>query len=180
MKLVTSVVALCIVVGFTAGSPVRATDVRPCPAQPLTVGELLALADDAGYAGFLGQLNPAGLACFGGSDVRVIGFVDEPEGLGGVSAVVIEPRWLTERGLFLHPSSAGTSDASGAFYAVRTRPVPATRTGATRAAGCPWSPTSTIRRRRRATRRDRPTRTHPPKKRRSRCAARSSCCPRSA
>lgn len=122
MKFVTSVVALCIVVGFTAGSPVHATDVRPCPAQPLTVGELLALADDAGYAGFLGQLNPAGLACFGGSDVRVIGFVDEPEGLGGVSAIVIEPRWLTERGLFLHPSSAGTSDASGAFYAVAYPP----------------------------------------------------------
>jgi hypothetical protein len=97
--------AFFALIAWAAGSPVHAADVPPCPTAPLTVKELLALADDAGFAGFAGQLNPNGLACFEGSDVTVVGFVQEPEGLGGTSAVVIEPTWLTEWGLFLYATS---------------------------------------------------------------------------
>ena len=100
-KLAFLAVMVLLVTALVASSPARATDVRPCPAPPLTVDELLALAGDAGYAGFAGQLNPDGLACYGASDVMVVGFVHEPDGLGGTGAVVIEPTWLTEWGLFL-------------------------------------------------------------------------------
>ena len=62
-------------------------------------------AGDAGYAGFAVQLNPDGLACYGASDVTVVGFVHEPDGLGGTNAVAIEPTWLTEWGLFLYASA---------------------------------------------------------------------------
>src|SRR5690349_2850506 len=75
-----------------------------CPSQPLTVDELLGLWDNGAAAGFMGLVNVNGRRCYGDSNLTVIGYVDAPEGLGGTSATVIKPMWLTEWGLMLAPS----------------------------------------------------------------------------
>jgi hypothetical protein len=122
-KVVSLAFVLVLLFASGAASRAHATDVRPCPATPVTVDELLGLADGAGFAGFAGQLNPGGLACYEGSDVTVQGFVQEPEGLGGTSVVVIEPTWLTEWGLFLYASSRERDGAPvGPAYVVAYPP----------------------------------------------------------
>ncbi len=116
-------IAVGIVVGGSlvgaAPEPVLASG---CPAQPLTVGELRGLWGGE-FAGFAGMTNPRGRACYGGSSVRVIGFVDQPEGVGGTSAAGIKPAWLTEWGLLLYgASNAISTDHANDFYTIAIPP----------------------------------------------------------
>lgn len=94
-----------------------------CPDPPLTVVELRRLWDDGGFAGFMGMTNAAGLQCYGRADVRVIGFVDAAEGLGGTSATYITPSWLTESGLTLYGSANAIRNGMvNDFYVVAIPP----------------------------------------------------------
>lgn len=107
------VIVACASVG---ADPPGASGTSGCPATPLTVVELRSLWDGV-YAGFAGMTNPRGRACYDGSSVRVIGYVDMPDGLGGISASGIRPAWLTEWGLFLYPSarSIATGHANDSY-----------------------------------------------------------------
>ncbi len=98
----------------------------PCPSQPLSVADLRRLwSDGGGYAGFNGATNPRFHECFGRSDVRIRGFVNRPDGLGGTSATVMEPGWLAEAGaLILFGSSRELAPGYGAgsFYGISVPP----------------------------------------------------------
>lgn len=115
--------ALGIVVGASLVAAVPdAVLASGCPAQPLTVGELRGLWSGE-FSGFAGMTNPRGRACYGRSNVRVIGFVDQPEGLGGTSASGIKPVWLTEWGLILYgASNAISTDHANDFYTIAIPP----------------------------------------------------------
>ena len=105
--------------------PVMARTV-PCPDQPLTVGDLRRLWSDGGdFAGFMGATNPRFHECFGRSEVRIRGFVNRPDGLGGVRPTVMKPTWLAERSaLILFGSSREIAPGYGAggFYAISVPP----------------------------------------------------------
>ena len=67
--------------------------------------------------------NPRGRACYASADVRVIGFVDVPDGLGGTSASGIKPGWLTEWGLWIYgTSNAIATDHANDSYTIATAP----------------------------------------------------------
>jgi len=118
---------LAMVVGIVAGasfvgSPPGVANAAGCPSTPLTVGELRALWDGE-FSGFAGMTNPRARACYGGADVRVIGYVDMPDGLGGTSASGIKPFWLTEWGLMLYgASNAIRTNHANDSYVIATAP----------------------------------------------------------
>lgn len=96
--------ALAAAVSATGLSQPGSAEAAGCPSTPLTVGELRGLWDGE-FAGFAGMTSPRGRGCYGAADVRVIGYVDTPDGLGGTNASGIVPAWLTEWGLLLYGSS---------------------------------------------------------------------------
>lgn len=106
-------------------APVSAGTV-PCPAQPLTVADLHRLwTDGGGFAGFMGATNPRFHECFGRADVRIRGFVNRPDGLGGTRPTVMKPTWLAESSaLILFGSSREIAPGYGAggFYAISVPP----------------------------------------------------------
>jgi hypothetical protein len=125
MRLRRRLVATVLVIVAAASigeSPPGVANAAGCPSTPLTVGELRSLWDGE-YAGFAGMTNPRGRACYGGADVRVIGFVDVPDGLGGTSASGIKPGWLTEWGLWIYgTSNAIATDHANDSYTIATAP----------------------------------------------------------
>lgn len=119
-------VLLCTgAVAATNAGPVTART-TPCPDQPLTVSDLHRLWLDGGdYAGFNGATNPRFHECFGKSEVRIRGFVNRPDGLGGTSTTFMKPGWLAEAGaLILFGSTRELSPGYGAgtFYGVSVPP----------------------------------------------------------
>src|SRR5690242_4197594 len=122
-RLVIATVAVGILLAATAvpgtTSPVSAVE---CPAQPLAVGELTALWDHGGYAGFMGLVNHNGRRCYGDADLTVVGYVDSPEGIGGVNSFVIKPLWMTMSGLMLMSGSAADRHGSSWFYPIAMPP----------------------------------------------------------
>ena len=67
-----------------------------CPRSPISVADLVALQADRGplqaFPLSVARMNERALACFGGRELRFVAFVDQPGGLGGVTAYTITPR----------------------------------------------------------------------------------------
>ncbi len=99
-----------------------------CPRSPVTVADLVALQADRGlldrFRLAVVPTNERALACFGGSEIRFVAFVNQPGGLGGTEAYRITPLWITNPTLIVfgsnHEAAPGVGD--GPFFFISTRP----------------------------------------------------------
>ncbi len=123
-----AVLALALSAVLPALAPVPAAARSPaCPDRALvTVGELLDLAPSMGGASKYGswRANRRAHACFGGATIRLRGFANWPEGIGGTSISGVEPRYFEWPQLFLFTSGreVATGYGAGPFYGIVVPP----------------------------------------------------------
>lgn len=80
-------------------SPVASTSAAAgpaCPTEPVNLDDLIGLRRDIGplTTRYTDRLNERALACIGSSDVHLVAFVANPEGLGGTVGYTVSPAWL--------------------------------------------------------------------------------------
>lgn len=100
-----------------------------CPRPPISVADLVGLqADDGPLARFplgVARMNERALACFGGREIRLAAFVNDPSGLGGTQAYRITPTWITNPSLIVFGSAREIQPGfgDGPFFFISTRPT---------------------------------------------------------
>ena len=123
-----AVLTAALLLPAIAVAPVSAQD--RCPEPPLAVPDLYGLWERGGplrdrYPLPVSQINEQGLACYGSQTLTLRVFVAPPGGVGGTSAFVIEPRWLSDHRLFVFGTSAriaGTDYVDGPYLTVAVPP----------------------------------------------------------
>ena len=115
-------------VAALAAGPGPAAAETTCPPPPSTLAELI--ATDVDEARPLSDQYPRGVwpypehaaSCLGATDIEVDVFVGSPEGIGGSSAFLIEPRWVMEpRFVAVDDSTTDPAD-EGQFFPVAVPP----------------------------------------------------------
>jgi hypothetical protein len=132
VRLIRSLVMITCSVAFLAG-PIAASPrvalAAGCPSLPLSVGELVAMQRQNGplakaFALGVTPMNERALACFGGRELVVSAFVNQPDGVGGTTSFSIMPTWIVAGSLFVFASSREVAPGygDGPFTSISVRP----------------------------------------------------------
>ena len=118
--------ALAASFGATRPGPVVGAS---CPALPVSVADLVRLSQSPGplakaFALGVTPISERALACFGGRELTLTAFVNEPDGIGGASSFGIKPTWIVSGNLIIFGSAREVSPGfgDGPFFMVSTRP----------------------------------------------------------
>ena len=110
-------------------APQAASGSAVCPSPPHRLAGLISADAETGpltdqFPPVYGVYAEAAASCWGGVEIEVVGFVANPEGIGGVTSFSIEPAWMVSRGHFLSTTDSVDPQAgpTGPFFPTAVPP----------------------------------------------------------